>query len=64
MFEKLPVVLHRLRLSSWAFASLSFGESHGFFISTVVFFPFCLCGLSFFVTMLDGHSRDLVVHGC
>ena len=45
-FQVRFVVLHRLRLCPWTYASV-FGKSLVFFTSALVFFPFCHCGLSF-----------------
>ena len=53
-FQVRFVVLHRLRLSPWAYASSPLAR--GFFTSAVVFFPFCLCGF-FLVATVNGHSR-------
>ena len=50
MFEEVPGSFCGASSSSseaMGFCFLAFGKSFGFFTSAVVFFPFCLCGLSF-----------------
>ena len=45
-FQVRFVVLHRLRLSPWAYASLPLANHWAFSTRLWFLFPFCLCGLS------------------